>query len=273
MSTWPDPSATVPTTDLDDDTDNLAAARVDILDAVQKLNQILGTCTIASTPWTDLNDTTLQKRITSPTTNGVVLQNSSGDVINSGYTVETTLTGGATKLARSDAIKTYVDNNTPSGVWSYHTLFSSTTTTLGSTTTIPATCTGIRLLFSNVTVATSSNIDISLSYAGASVAYADTSWFGYEKNSSGVDSLSSDDPDLNLGGIIQPTDTVSGCIELYKRDAANTWIVNGQIAAFGDDFNSYSGYCTVGGVLSSLRVYSSTSDNFAGGTVDVFILS
>ena len=111
MSTWPDPAATVPTTDLDDDNDSLTAARVDLLDAVGKLNQILGTCDQASTPWTDLNDTTIQKRITTGTTNGIVLEDANGDIITSGKTISTTITDTDAVVPTSGAVVDYVAAN------------------------------------------------------------------------------------------------------------------------------------------------------------------
>ena len=136
MSTWPDPTGTVSTTDMDNDTDSLTAARADILDLTTKFNQVLGTCTIASTPWTDLNDATIQKRIGSGTTNGIVLEDSNGDVITSGKTIETTITSSDTKVPTSKAVETAIAA-VPGSPFTYHEITNNTDLSFSGTRTSP----------------------------------------------------------------------------------------------------------------------------------------
>lgn len=56
------------------------------------------------------NDAQVKKRSSSTGGNVPTWNGTTGDALNDGYGVETTLTGGAGNLARADAIKTYVDN-------------------------------------------------------------------------------------------------------------------------------------------------------------------
>lgn len=56
------------------------------------------------------NDAQVKKRSSSTDGNVPTWNGTTGDTLNDGYGVETTLAGGAGNLARADAIKTYVDN-------------------------------------------------------------------------------------------------------------------------------------------------------------------
>ena len=64
MSTWPDPTDTIQTINMDEaSVDTLANVRADILKLTQKVNQILGTMAEGATPWTDKNDSSLIKAV------------------------------------------------------------------------------------------------------------------------------------------------------------------------------------------------------------------
>jgi len=69
------------------------------------------TVTKAQVGLTNVTDDAQVKKRASSTSGAVPTWNgATGDALNDGYTVETTLTGSSTALARADAVKTYVDN-------------------------------------------------------------------------------------------------------------------------------------------------------------------
>ena len=268
MSTWPDPSATVPTTDLDNDTDNLAAARVDILDAVQKLNQILGTCTIASTPWTDLNDTTLQKRITSGTTNGIVLEDASGDVITSGKTISATLTDTDAVVPTSGAVVDYVAANTAAPLTHTGSNFTGRTATLGEATNIPTTATQVVVSFHVLSASGSGDIFVGL--GDSSYSYGD-SWVDRVELSAAED--------LNTGYIkltrasSSEFHKYSGTLTYTRINGTNVWSVVGQV--FDTWFSSQvsariQGYITTTSTTDRIKIIVDGSNTFDGGTASVY---
>jgi len=259
MSTWPDPSATVPTTDLDNDTDNLAAARVDILDAVQKLNQILGTCTIASTPWTDLNDTTLQKRITSGTTNGIVLEDASGDVITSGKTISATLTDTDAVVPTSGAVVDYVAANTAPPLTHTGSNFTGRTATLGEATNIPTSATQVVVTFTGLS--TNSSLDYIRIYLGdATYSYsaAKTQGTGAQLTDGGV-SLSVVTPDA--------ADTSYGTVTFTRINGTTTWVVAGSVINVSNE--AVGGYITTTATTDRIKITTS-SGAFDAGTASVY---
>lgn len=266
MSTWPDPAATVSTTDMDDDTDSLTAARADILDLTNKFNVVLGTCTQASTPWTDLNDTTLQKRISGGTTNGIVLQDASGDVIDSGKTTQTTVTDDDTKVPTSGAVVDYVDAN--AGGREFLATFNTTgTATIGTNTSVPAGTIRIEVLFNAVSGSGSGNIQVELGSSGPTYSVSSN---GNITRDAGTTAGVSSGPAVLTSGTASDSSLV-GMIELMKLDGSNVWMYKGQLAdpPNSEQFQA-AGLVTLVGTLTAIKV-TIQSGTFDAGSVDVYV--